>query len=111
MTVAEPVVELRDYQLEAIEMPNGPNYYGKVGKVEKVWNKVMAISGFDASAYRVDAAHHLIARSQYGTDCPLRWEIDHKTQKSHGGSDYITNLQPLNTATSRSFGNRAGKPC
>ena len=91
-------------------MPKGPNYYGHVGNIDRVWDKAEPIRGIDASLMRVDAARQPMLRSAYGTSGVGSWEIDHIKPKSRNGSDYIRNLQPLNTHTNRSYGNRGGKP-
>ncbi len=91
-------------------MPKGPNYYGHAGNIDRVWGKAAPIRGIDASVCRADAAHQPIFRNAYGTSGAGGWEIDHFKPKSKHGSDYIRNLQPLNTHSNRSYGNRGGKP-
>lgn len=50
---------------------------------------------FKPKLYRLDCCGNVIYRYSYGLKTKLGWEIDHKNPKSLGGSNDITNLQPL----------------
>ena len=45
----------------------------------------------------------------YGDNCESSWEIDHILPKSKGGSDYLINLQPLQTKINREKSNSLKK--
>lgn len=65
-------------------------------EIQKVWNKAKIIKGKDASVYRKAYAGAWIKRDEYGnTDSTLGWEIDHRKPVAEGGSDDLTNLDPL----------------
>lgn len=72
-----------------------------------VWEKGIAIVGYDPTTYRQDIAGAWMAWDKYGdisSELGVGWEIDHRKPVSNGGSDDISNLRPLQWANNRSKG-------
>ena len=68
---------------------------------QQVWEKAKAIKGLDSDVWRRDSYGNKIRRGSYGTQGEYGWEIDHKHPKSKGGSDGLSNLQPLHWEKNR----------
>lgn len=65
--------------------------------IQQVWNKGIVVAGYDPAVYRKDQCGAWMKRSEYGNrSSGLGWEIDHITPVSHGGSNALSNLRPLN---------------
>ncbi|MGN0919747.1 MAG: HNH endonuclease signature motif containing protein [Alphaproteobacteria bacterium] len=74
-------------------------------QIKAVWNKGIIVSGYDSTKYRKDIAGAWMIYSLYGkTESDYGWEIDHIRPKSMMGSDFISNLQPLQWQNNRSKG-------
>ena len=70
--------------------------------VEAVWNKGAEIPGRDSKLWRRDKCGHIINRADYGnTKSEYGWEVDHIKPVAKGGSDDLSNLQPLYWETNR----------
>lgn len=62
--------------------------------VEAVWRKATPVFGL--TSMRRDRCGAVMSRHRYGDrSSPYGWEIDHKVPVSVGGTDVLSNLQPL----------------
>ncbi|MEQ8905144.1 HNH endonuclease signature motif containing protein [Ekhidna sp.] len=70
--------------------------------VEAVWRKGQTVPGYDSSSVRKDTCGAWMKRTEYGnTDSEYGWEIDHIIPASKGGTDALSNLQPLQWENNR----------
>jgi 5-methylcytosine-specific restriction endonuclease McrA len=71
----------------------------------QVWNKASKIPDYASSVWRRDVCGSVLRYLDHGnTNSRYGWEIDHDIPTSRGGTDDLTNLQPLYWETNRQKG-------
>lgn len=78
--------------------------------IDAVWAKATPVHGFNPRLRRRDACGANIEYVKYGDTTPngYGWEIDHIYPASQGGSDDLSNLQPLQWQNNRRKGDTVG---
>lgn len=74
--------------------------------IEMVWQKGKTDPRYNANTYRQDVYGRWMKRDEYGACTQFGWEIDHIVPVSRGGSDALSNLQPLQWENNRRKGDR-----
>lgn len=70
-----------------------------------VWNKGRVVPDFDAAIWRYDHYGNPIKFGEYGNvNSKHGWEVDHIKPLAKGGTDAISNLQPLQWEANRDKG-------
>ncbi len=71
-----------------------------------VWRKARIVPGVDPAVRRKDACNAWIEFANYGKTVHdgTGWEIDHVMPVSRGGTDSLSNLQPLQWENNRHKG-------
>lgn len=74
--------------------------------IQAVWNKGQTVPGINPDLRRKDGCGAWIDRAEYGqtTEFGTGWEIDHINPISNGGTDALSNLQPLQWQNNRRKG-------
>lgn len=72
--------------------------------INTVWQKGQVVPGYDPNEYRKDRCGAWMRKASYGTTGDYGWEIDHAYPVSRGGTDDMSNLQPLHWRNNRGKG-------
>jgi len=72
----------------------------------RIWLNSKEIPGTNGVDARLDRYGNLMRWSQYGETTEHGWEVDHIIPKSQGGSDDISNLEPMHWKANRQKSDR-----
>jgi hypothetical protein len=83
-------------------------YYGRPGDKDATWEKGQKIEGKDPDEYRrCGRSGREMRYSHYGKknhESLYNWHMDHVIPKARGGSNHISNLEPVNASKNCAMG-------